>query len=147
MRLVLHRDRIGPDCALGELLVGTLRLQTIERPWIPTPVSPGGTKGISCVPPGSYKLRTHSTEAHPKTWALVNEDLDVLHWPDPAHPNARTACLIHAANFASELRGCIAPGMYRAQAGQWMVNQSRIAMDKIMSVLPWTDDHTLEISQ
>lgn len=146
MKLTLHRDAMHTDCSLGVLTAADVLLETIERPWIPDPDSPGGRKGVSCVPRGLYKLFKHSTEAHPKTWALVNPDLGVIHWPDEEHPNARTVCLIHAANFASELRGCIAPGLYRAFAGQWMVNQSRRAIDELMARVPWTDDHTLEIT-
>ena len=82
MRLLLSRD----PSSLGVLTVGPHSFQTIERPWL------GNAKGVSCVPVGTYRLEKHSTEAHPRTWALVNLELNVLHWPDAAYPNARTAC-------------------------------------------------------
>src|SRR5690349_2620025 len=115
MRITLRRERSTPenkDCSLGLLFVGQLQITSIERPWIPSDLCKGGTKGISCVPLGLYKLVRHNTDAHPMTCALVNRDLDVVHLPGESdNPNARTAVLIHPANWAHELRGCIAPGM------------------------------------
>jgi hypothetical protein len=151
MRIILRREKSTPenkDCTLGFLFVGTLQFCTMERPWIPTAISKGGQKGVSCVPPGLYKLVRHDTEAHPMTWALVNKDLDVVHYPgDGANPHARTAVLIHSANYAHELRGCIAPGMRAVtdEKGRYMVAESRRAMKQIQSVLQWIDGHTLEI--
>jgi hypothetical protein len=136
MNLLLRRDFSNLNCTLGTLRVVGFSVQTLERPWL------GNQKGISCVPKGVYQLFKHSSEAHPKTWALVNKSLNVLHWPDSAFPDARTAVLIHPANYPSELRGCIAPGMSR---GVDMVNRSREAMRYIMDAVPWTDEHTLEI--
>jgi hypothetical protein len=149
MRLVLTRESTpGPDCTLGFLSVADLTLCTIERPWIPG-IGKGGTKGISCVPKGLYRLVRHDTEAHPETWALVNEALDVVHMPgDSPSPHARTAVLIHAANFSWELRGCIAPGTRatKDEQGRPMVASSRQAMSLIRARVPWVDDtHTLEI--
>jgi hypothetical protein len=147
MILTLTREQSPrPDCTLGLLTVKDLTLCTIERPWVPGE-GRGGRKGVSCVPVGTYRLVRHNTEAHPETWALVNEDLDVIHQPDGSKPHARTAVLIHAANSAHELRGCIAPGT-RAGAdeqGRPMVLASRVAMNLIRSRLTWDDTHTLEI--
>lgn len=152
MKLILRREPQQPshDCTLGLLFADDLSLVSIERPWVPSPTSKGGTKGISCVPPGTYRLVRHNTEAHPMTWALVNEELDVLHLPsvgDP--PGARTAVLIHPANWAHELRGCIAPGT-RSQldeAGRYMVCDSRKAMRLLQQRVSWTDEHTLTIEE
>jgi hypothetical protein len=120
---------------------------TMERPWINTTTSRGGLKGQSCVPPGMYKLERHNSEAHPHTWALVNSDLDVIHWEDKDRPNARCLVLIHAANYARELRGCIAPGLGKGMDAQFvqMVTSSKRAMIELKRLLPWDDSHTLEI--
>ena len=152
MKLILHRERQVPenkDCTLGLLFIGDLSLVTIERPWIPSNDSKGGTKGISCVPIGTYKLVQHDSEAHPLTWALVNEELDVVHFPgDSKNPFARSAVLIHPANWAHELRGCIAPGTRTTTdaKGRYMVQDSRKAMKLIQQRVSWADtSHTLEI--
>jgi len=113
---------------LGRILVDAARtIHTLERPWMPfvalgdLPIDelpPCGRKGVSCVPPGRYKLVRHSTEAHPNTYALVNPALWVYHQDDDVpfaqRGRARTAVLIHPANYVNELRGCIAPGMTRS---------------------------------
>lgn len=141
MIVKLERDFASPVCRQGILYVGDLQLQTLERPWVAT-VSPGGAKGISCVPPGLYHLEKHSTEAHPKTWALVNASLGVLHWPNKNMPDARTAVLIHVANHPSELRGCIAVGLVK---GDCAIMRSKDAFTLLLTTLPWTDEHSLEI--
>lgn len=152
MKILLRRETKQPDhnCTLGLLFLGDLSLVTIERPWIPSSICRGGTKGVSCVPAGSYKLVRHNTDAHPMTWALVNEDLDVVHFPgDSDSSAARTAVLIHPANWPFELRGCIAPGTRTAIDPKhgYMVCDSRKAMKLIQDRMPWTDEHTLEISE
>ena len=150
MKLILKREQQQPDhtCTLGLLFLGDLSLVSIERPWIPAPDSKGGTKGISCVPLGIYQLVRHNSDAHPMTWALVNEELDVAHFPSPdQRSGTRTAVLIHPANWPWELRGCIAPGT-RTGIGErgYQVYDSRKAMKMIQERMPWTNDHVLEIT-
>lgn len=144
MNLLLRRDVSAPDCSMGILTAGGVEVQTLERPWIADVNSPGGAAGRSCVPVGTYSLEPHDSEAHPKTWALVNRDLGVIHEPDPTMPNARVACLIHPANFVYELRGCIAPGLQRAGH---TVEQSRDAFARIKAAVPWMPGHTLTITE
>jgi hypothetical protein len=148
MNLLLQREASGDDHTYGVLRVDGLVLQTIERPWIPAPDHVGGANGISCVPFGFYHLVLHDTELHPETWALVNPSLGVWHLPGdiPVGVQGRSAVLIHPANVASELLGCIAPGMERGTLnGQAAVLQSRLAFAKIKALVPWTLGHTLEI--
>lgn len=143
MNIILVRDP-HPDCMLGVIVLQGYIWQTLERPWIAGP--PGGTKGVSCVPPGRYQLVKHDTEAHPRTFALFNAELGVYHYELPPGVQGRTACLIHVANWVSELRGCIALGMERMQNGEaWMLKQSKIAIDQFYSLVPWIDGNTLEI--
>lgn len=152
MILHLPRDYRGTDCSQGVLHLGDHQFQTMERPWIPQKNAPCGTKGVSCVPPGTYQLWRHNTEAHPHTFALVNPTLWVYHYDEDVPAGqaglARTCVLIHAANFAVELRGCIAPGLFRkVDGGRRMVSHSRAAMTEIESLVPWANgEHTLEIS-
>lgn len=139
IKLELVRDVRTTTETLGWLNVGAQRWPTIERSWFSGPGDSiiAGRKGVSCVPIGTYRLERHDTEAHPNTWALVNHDLFVYHWPweVPASllATARTTCLIHSANWASELRGCIAPGLQRLLTPNktWMVKSSLLAMTGI----------------
>jgi hypothetical protein len=151
MKLLLRREPKQPshECTLGLLFLGDLSLVSIERPWIASATSKGGSKGISCVPVGTYKLVRHNSDAHPMTWALVNEELDVVHYPRAGLASGtRTAVLIHPANWAAELRGCIAPGT-RAGLGErgYQVYDSRKAMKMIQDRMPWTDENTLTIEE
>lgn len=151
MKLILRRDFNSVDCTLGMLTVSApgqdFHCHTMERPWVPTPLSKGGLSGKSCVPRGLYKLELHNSEAHPNTFALVNPNLDVIHYEDKERPNARCLVLLHPANYSRELRGCIAPGMGRTidSSGVRMVTNSRLAMLEIKRLVPWESGHTLEI--
>lgn len=145
MILTFTRDNpTGPDCTLGSLVLGEHQWQTIERPWIPVEGSPAGHPGTSSVPLGTYRLVRHNTPKHPKTFALVNPELGVVH--DPA-PGMRSDILIHSANFAYQLEGCIAVGKGRRFIGQWQLTESRIALGELLALLPWENDqHELVIT-
>lgn len=142
MNLYLIRDTDDGRRTFGTLNLNGVVLQTLERPWVPGS-GPAGTKGVSCIPKGPYELVRHDTEAHPRSFALVNEALGVYHYACPPGIDGRTACLIHVANWVSELRGCIALGMDR---GEDSIARSRIAVDRFYATVSWLDDtHTLEI--
>lgn len=148
MDLLLRRDSVlSVAQTYGVLTVSDLRLDTIERPWLPDPAHPGGQNGLSCVPPGAYDLVLHDSELHPQTWALVNPALGVWHWPTEVPASGgRAVVLIHPANYAHELLGCIAPGMGRGFAnGVAMVTNSRVAFAQIKHAVPWAPGHTLTI--
>ena len=151
MNILLTRDYRDPRCTLGTLTVGALKLQTLERPWVHSDINLCGMKGISCVPAGEYKLTPHNSEAHPKVWALVNPKLGVYHWDADVPMTcalARTMVLIHAANWPEELRGCVAVGKARVKsAGQWMVQQSRDALNELRNALSVSYDLALTISE
>ena len=152
MKLLLRREKPHPDCTLGFLEVpeAGLSLATIELPWIFSATCKGGLKGKSCVPAGVYKLVKHDSKKHPKTWALVNHDFDVVHYEgeDGDPDEDRATCLIHVANFTSQLEGCLAVGLFHAMSnGLHMVGSSVRAMDRLRGAVPWTDEHELIITE
>ena len=153
LTLLLQRDLKTPTETLGYLSLKDRKWASIERPWVPSLASPGGAKGMSCVPSGEYRLEPHTTEAHPRVWALVNVGLEIYHWdwdvPQARRGLARTVCLIHVANWASELRGCIAIGKVRVkdQNGRWMVERSRDAINELRSVIGTSVDLRLVVSE
>jgi len=120
---------------IGELRVGDALLYTIERPWKPARNHPAGTPFESCVPDGIYELEAHDTEAHPRTYCLINELLGVTHGHTSI--SKRWACLLHVANRAREVSGCIGPGL---QVGvidrEWAVLRSRDAMNILRDASP-----------
>jgi hypothetical protein len=87
-------------------------------------------------------LVLHDTPKHPKSFALVNPNLGVIHEPDITYPHARVACLIHRANYLRDLEGCIGVGM---AATDCMLSASRLAFDHFNAQVPWVEGHTLEI--
>lgn len=151
MELLLVRDLSTADVTLGTLSVGANKWQTLERPWIPFVGSPCGTKGISCVPVGDYDLAPHNGDAFQNVWALVNPTNWVFHWdtdvPLGLQNYARTAVLIHPANWAVELRGCCAVGMTRRLQpnGMWMIEHSRDAIEELRQAIGSEENLTLKI--
>jgi hypothetical protein len=124
------------------MLLPDSELYTLELPWVPEADYPGGAPDRSCVPPGIYQLALHDTAKHPKSFALVNAALGVIHEPDAAYPNARVACLIHVANFPRDLEGCIGVG---TASGEDCIRNSVIAYGEFTRAVPWIAGHTLTI--
>jgi hypothetical protein len=76
------------------------------------------------IPAGQYSCIPHNSPKHPDTWEISNE-------PD------RTEILIHNANLASQLLGCVAPGnTYGTISGENAVMNSVVTMDKLRKLLP-----------
>lgn len=105
---------------------GNKLCHTVERPW------KQNQKGVSCVPEGIYQLVPHQSNKFGKCYALDGEEHGVTIWG----PSQRTHILIHKANKASQLQGCIAPGMtFGALNGEWAVLSSGEAFNKLMAYL------------
>lgn len=149
--LVLIRDTFTQFETLGTLTIGNQRLHTIERPWVAgnNPDEEGGEPGKSCVPEGLYQLELHNTVKHPHTFALVNPALDIAHYPTVG---MRSAVLIHSANWAYELEGCIALGLGRMvdrkpDLNEWRITSSLAALKQFLRLVPWETGHTLKIQR
>jgi len=98
---------------LGELFIPDCpRIWTIERPWR------DNIKQQSCIPEGEYGLKVHTGRIQP---AILIDGV----------PN-RTAILFHSANYASELMGCIAPGLHWRTGEPPAVLNSKAAMATLM---------------
>jgi hypothetical protein len=154
VKLLLRREPKQPsaDCTLGLLLIpeASLTLCTMECPWIPSPTCKGGLKDESCVPVGVYQLVKHESKEHGRTWALVNHDLDVVHYEGDDHDpdEDRATCLLHVGNYVRNVKGCIGVGLAHALTnGEHWVTSSTRAMDRLRMAVPWTNDHSLEITQ
>lgn len=147
MNLLLQRAAQTEVCSTGNLVLPTngVQLRTLELPWIPDPAFKAGKPDVSCVPPGMYDLVLHDTLKHPKSFALVNPDLGVIHEPDPSYPTARFACLIHVANEVQDLEGCIGIGL--TSTGPCSIGASRTALEIFQRQVPWVLGHTLEIRE
>lgn len=112
---------------LGRMRAGALSWPTIERP---------ATGEHPCIPAGTYalKLSTYIKGGYP-----AYEVMGVA---------GRSRILIHAANKASELLGCIAPGQYIADFdGEIGVAMSKAALAEFMTQLQGATDATLTITE
>jgi len=115
------------------------------------------------VPPGTYELRPHrSKKACLKktdgwTVALHSPALNVyaeeeLVPPDAVHRQdhrVRTVCLLHPANWADELEGCLAPGAKIADIapnGMGVTESQRVFADLAEKLGGW-EGHTLTIEE
>ncbi len=153
MELTLYRDFEDKTCTLGIITNGVKNLHTMERPDVPSPLTVAGTKGRGRIAAGRYRLERHNSEAHPNVWALVNHALDIYHWEHEVPVNrkgiARTVVLIHPANVAEELRGCIAPGLTRGRRanGDREVLSSRDAMNQLRNWIGGSLDNWLTITE
>lgn len=156
MQVKLERYSYSTTETEGELFIRsgdqTFSFATIERPWIPNPNGArGGKPMVSCVPDGAYVLSPWTRPNGDDVYILYSPDLGVYRTPDEHEPGkGRNLILIHAANWAADVIGCIAPGlrrmpMERGGVMRQAVGLSRSAMRQIRELLGG-QDHTLLIT-
>ena len=123
-------------CTVGKLWHGdNLLCYTMEKKWN------DNKPNVSCIPAGVYELNPTLSPKFGSTYCLENEDLGVSLSGD----TRRTHILIHKANKASELQGCIAPvSSFGVLGGEWAGVNSAKAYDILMSTLAG-DKHKIEI--
>lgn len=106
---------------LGMLDIDGKLFPTVELPW------KDNQHGISCIPVGTYKIIRRYSEQIKSHFLIENV-------PD------RDLCLIHAANFSRELKGCIAPGIGKHtdidHDGLKDVVSSKVALMQLLQITP-----------
>ena len=128
MQLQLTRFAHYPDRTIGLMELGGRHWYTVERPWL------DNAPNISCIPTGEYTMqKVTSPRFGPDTW----EVMDVP---------GRTHILIHSANWAKQLEGCIAPGrgLFANLDG---VTNSRNALGELERITSDIETMTLAIAQ
>ena len=137
--LILNRESPTATETRGRLSFSANVLYTIERPWIPS--APGGQPFNSCVPAGDYKLVPFRRPNGDEVVALENHGLGVyLNQTDRPGTVGRYLILIHSANWADQVNGCIAPGIARGLNNRGpMVTRSRDAVALIMAYIGGED--------
>jgi len=141
MQLTLIRDIDDSRSTVGRIVhAGHEVVQTIEKPWVKHADFRAGTPFESCIPAGVYGLEPFQSSKYGETYALENEALGVFSHKDQrdehGQPGDRYACLIHAANWAHELAGCIAPGEKRIEwQDTYMVTRSRDSLVVLLDLL------------
>lgn len=123
---LIRLDRIG---SLPWGTFGTLRMAdgtafpTIEPAW------EYNAKGKSCIPAGEYLMAMRNS---PIVYRSSGQEFS-RGWEVTGVPGGRDLIMIHPANWAHELRGCIAPGRAHAVIkGTPGVTASRAAFKDLM---------------
>lgn len=131
----LERYETGPSGTWGRLWVegpdvaDSLCLHTLEPPWR------DNQPRVSCIPAGQYPLvlGRYQRGGYP-TYEVEGVP-------------GRDAIKLHAANWARELEGCIAPGTDRGiLRGVPSVLRSRLALQRLMAALEGVDSATIYIT-
>lgn len=107
-RLVLERYYMPVQGwgTFGRLIVGDAVLFTVEQPW------EGNKPFKSCIPEGEYDLAWHQSPKYGRRLHIVGGTVALTEAEMHASTGkTRYACLLHPANWAKQLQGCIAPGM------------------------------------
>lgn len=109
MELSVTRDIFSPNFTLGKFFIdGKQEYFTVERPFL----NGANTPETTCILPGKYEVVITESPHFERPMPRL---LDVPQ---------RNGILIHPANYASELKGCIAIGLQRTKDG---VGASQVA--------------------
>ena len=127
MKLKIVRKYPRETYIIGDLSInGEQFSDSLELPWL------DNQPNISCIPEGIYVVKMLYSNRFGRLMPTI---MDV---PD------RSNVLMHAANFSSELRGCVATGKNSMTGGLY---PSRPYSDKLNEILLATDEEiTLEIT-
>tara|TARA_R110002020_G_scaffold161298_1_gene346371 strand:+ start:5808 stop:6233 length:426 start_codon:yes stop_codon:yes gene_type:complete len=131
LTLVRYESSPGGTRGLLSLSSTDLKLHTIERPWL------DNTPFESCVPSGVYTLSPHVSSKFGDCFRFVGGTV-------ASDPNvaARYACLIHVANYARQVQGCIGIGLSKGETptGDPAVWSSKDALRQLRSAVPTADE-------
>ena len=135
-KVELTRTQGTDKATLGELVVSEgpiilFRCFTIELPW------KKNASATSCIPIGTYPLRwtvsprfTREANAKGQTGHVSTYEV--------CNVEGRTGIRVHAANYAHQLKGCIAPGLTAADIdgdGVIDVTSSKVTLKRLEDVL------------
>lgn len=148
----LRLVRTEPDAygTFGVLYAHELKpLVTCEPPWIAwsddgQTQHPYGQPFHSCVPTGRYTLKWVHSPRHDWAWHLAGEGVSVR---DQRIVGGRYACLFHAANWPTQLQGCISVGTRMGKiSNRHGIGSSKYAIGKLHEFLDHGTDHVLTIT-
>ena len=135
MKLLLKRIYNCPSYCIGRLYINQVYVSdTIEDcdrglkdTWPLDKIVNTKVYGETAIPKGTYKIALSiSPKFKNRTWAKKYGGLV----PEVLNVKGYSGIRVHPANFATELLGCIAPGI-NSKKGQ--VTQSQITYDRLMS--------------
>lgn len=132
MRKALLYRICYPTFSAGFMPFNDQMIYTVEKPWVcdDPEEARAGVPFQSCVPAGLYKLDPFTRGNGARVWSLSNPELGVFVKKEHRlYDTDRYACLIHIANRAHEVVGCIGPGLGSLhRSGGYAVTHSREAV-------------------
>jgi hypothetical protein len=113
-RVIINRKHFSNLSTIGNLILeGENFCNTLELS-----CRRGDEKGKLAIPEGKYLLqKTFSPRFKKDMWEVTNVP-------------GRSGIRIHSANYASELDGCIAPGVYSPNIPEF-IGMSRVTLDRL----------------
>lgn len=138
-RVRLQRERMDAGSTTGRLIVqGLLSCVTLELAW------KDNQSGVSCIPAGEWHFRRRYSQANGQ---------EVFTGYNPAKKvfdiAGRTLINIEKANYARQLRGCVALGVTVADLdkdGILDITESRIAFGQFMDLMRDTTQFILDVN-
>lgn len=133
--LVLNRGYL-PFGTFGQLVLENgAKFATVERPWL------NNQPGRSCFPEGEYTLRLRSSPVVQRTSkGKYPKGFEVSNIP------GRSLCMLHVANFPTDVEGCIGIGKEIVVIGGTLaVNNSIASFTELMEYLLLRDTWTLRV--
>lgn len=107
----------------GRLLGDGLELVTVEQAWA------GNAPRVSCIPEGEYDLVWRDSPKYGRRLHLVGGTVALTADAVERGEALRSHCLMHPANWARQLQGCIAPGLeFAVMDGLPAVTSSTVAL-------------------
>jgi hypothetical protein len=137
MKLTLNRLSYPDGYTPGKLHIGEQVFDTIER---------ARTGDHPCIPPGEYTLKPHTSPHQGEVYSFIGDG--VYEWEVPAGKKGRCLVLLHSANKASQLLGCVAPGIGTGYIdNEHAVLSSQTAMAAISTLLGRTESHQITVTE
>lgn len=138
IHLHIHRYESTEHGTLSRVTIDETVLYGIEQPWR------DNRPFYSCIPAGEYLLEPHTSPRFGPVWAFVGGS--VSHTCSNHLP--RYSCLIHIANYAREVKGCLAVGMERRKGpqGEPKVYPSTPAVERLRELMPPDQVHRATIT-
>lgn len=149
----LRRDIRTPEVTMGVLWILGRTFYTIECTWHPNVHGGrGGERFYSCIAPGTYRMIPHVRADGERCWAISNPSLDVYTYPADIPANRKASCQfgvhVRAGQYWHDVCPGIAPGKRRMKAGgEWMVEDTKAAMNELRLLLQGKFDIALTISE
>ena len=99
-----------------------------------------------CIPLGHYVLLPYKSPRFGHTWAFSGGTVSAKR----SNSSERYACLIHKGNYGKDVNGCLAIGTspnypWSSKSHLVGVGASKLAFDKLMSMLEGEPYHTVSI--